>query len=305
LIDENLRQKIHDLIHEYGENGIAQATLWKRIGLTSREGSRYAASLEVDGKITRTRVLEDGHFTYRLVWKKPPKSVSDFLEIKISDGFTAPQSVGEGGLTKAYQWHKNDSTRTSRALLERELDELTQIISKLGLKTQQEPLAQLAHSTFKKVSSAGFCRGRDTEAVTAAVIYAACRSLSVAVGLNDICSLSNANEHVVHKCYREMLQRGLVTPSSVQYSLHLRKVWTKLEKPDLTISVWPEALTILNKAQSIGFTRGRHPDSVAAASIYIASLSHGHPLNQIEIAKAAGITEVTLRNNYSKLMPLL
>jgi len=63
---ESIYQRALKLIIDAGEEGILQSELWRRLGATSREGSRIAIRLERRGLITRKRELHNGRWTYRL-----------------------------------------------------------------------------------------------------------------------------------------------------------------------------------------------------------------------------------------------
>jgi len=63
----DLTSEMYKLILEKGEEGILQSELWKKIGLTSRDGSRIAIRLEKRGMIKREKVLDHGRWTYRLI----------------------------------------------------------------------------------------------------------------------------------------------------------------------------------------------------------------------------------------------
>lgn len=65
--DEDLISKVYKLILESGEKGILQSELWKKLNLTSRDGSRIATRLERRKLIKRERVLEGGRWTYKLI----------------------------------------------------------------------------------------------------------------------------------------------------------------------------------------------------------------------------------------------
>jgi len=49
------------------------------------------------------------------------------------------------------------------------------------------------------------------------------------------------------------------------------------------------------------FLSGRDPTGIAAGAIYAACLYHNVKATQVEIADVAGVTQVTIRNNYPKL----
>jgi len=64
---EDLISKVYKLVLEHGDKGILQSELWKRLNLTSRDGSRIATRLEKRKLIKRERVLEGGRWTYKLI----------------------------------------------------------------------------------------------------------------------------------------------------------------------------------------------------------------------------------------------
>ncbi|MFQ6025561.1 MAG: transcriptional regulator [Nitrosopumilaceae archaeon] len=70
---EKLTGKVCDIIGKY-DDGIFQSDLWKKLKLTSRDGSRLAVKLEKGGIVEREKVLEDGRWTYKLKIKRIPVS---------------------------------------------------------------------------------------------------------------------------------------------------------------------------------------------------------------------------------------
>lgn len=64
---EDLISKVYKLVLEHGDKGILQSELWKKLNLTSRDGSRIATRLEKRRLIKRERVLESGRWTYKLI----------------------------------------------------------------------------------------------------------------------------------------------------------------------------------------------------------------------------------------------
>jgi DNA-binding Lrp family transcriptional regulator len=69
---EDLTSKVFRIVAENGKDGILQSELWKRLDLTSRDGSRLSIRLERRALIKRERVLENGRWTYKLVAIKLP-----------------------------------------------------------------------------------------------------------------------------------------------------------------------------------------------------------------------------------------
>ena len=61
------------------------------------------------------------------------------------------------------------------------------------------------------------------------------------------------------------------------------------------------ALTILEDASTMQITAGKDPMGLAAAALYISCIKCKENVSQKEIALAAGVTEVTIRNRYKGL----
>lgn len=60
--------------------GVLQSDLWRRLGASSREGSRIALKLENKGLVRRERELRSGRWTYRLFPKRLPSSINSIME---------------------------------------------------------------------------------------------------------------------------------------------------------------------------------------------------------------------------------
>lgn len=61
------------------------------------------------------------------------------------------------------------------------------------------------------------------------------------------------------------------------------------------------ALKIINEAKEKRVSAGKDPMGLAAAALYIACYKAGEKKTQKDIADAAGVTEVTVRNRYKTL----
>jgi len=68
--NNSLEQKALKLVFDAGDKGILQSEIWKKLGVSSREGSRMAKKFEEKDKVIREKVLNDGRWTYKLYSKK-------------------------------------------------------------------------------------------------------------------------------------------------------------------------------------------------------------------------------------------
>ena len=78
----------------------------------------------------------------------------------------------------------------------------------------------------------------------------------------------------------------------------IAKIANKANLSEKTIRYAANIMTeVINKE----ITAGKHPMSLAATVLYISSTRYGENITQVEIANAAGLTEVTLRNRLKDL----
>jgi hypothetical protein len=63
---EKLKTTVLELVTKRGDNGMFQSDLWKKLKLSSRDGSRLALKLERQQLVKREKILENGRWTYKL-----------------------------------------------------------------------------------------------------------------------------------------------------------------------------------------------------------------------------------------------
>jgi DNA-binding Lrp family transcriptional regulator len=71
---DKMCNRVCEIIADYETDGVFQSELWKKLKLSSRDGSRLALKLERMGMITREKILEKERWTYKLIIKKIPVS---------------------------------------------------------------------------------------------------------------------------------------------------------------------------------------------------------------------------------------
>jgi len=77
---DDLEYKALHFISNTGSLGVLQADLWRKLGASSREGSRIALKLENKGLIRREKELCEGRWTYRLFPKRLPASINSVID---------------------------------------------------------------------------------------------------------------------------------------------------------------------------------------------------------------------------------
>lgn len=155
---------------------------------------------------------------------------------------------------------------------------------------------------YRKIASLKICRGRNMECVTAAVLYAACRQCNVPRTLREISEIANIPKKEIGKNYRFIgreIQLKVLPTSPRDY---IPRFCSQL-KLDNNVKV--KTLEIINTAYAKELISGRAPPSIAAASLYIATLLCDVRITQREISVVAGVTEVTIRNRYKEFVKKL
>ncbi len=76
---DRLINKVCEIVASYETKGMLQSELWKKLKLSSRDGSRLALKLEKLGMITREKILEKGRWTYKLIIKKTPVTLKSIV----------------------------------------------------------------------------------------------------------------------------------------------------------------------------------------------------------------------------------
>jgi transcription initiation factor TFIIB len=141
-------------------------------------------------------------------------------------------------------------------------------------------------------------RGRSINEITAASLYAACRLTGTPRTLNEISKHSTVPTRDIARCYRFIHN---------ELELDMPNPDPRLRVPRLADTVGAseraqrKAVEILTAAKRAKATSGMHPVGLAAAALYLAGRMYGERITQETIAKASGITEVTIRNRYQKL----
>ena len=198
------------------------------------------------------------------------------------------------------KWHVRARVQSS---LERNLSqasiELERLGAQLGL---PKKVLERALEIYRKALETSLVRGRSIESVMAAAVYAACREMRIPRTLDEIAKYTRSGRKDVARCYRLLIREAAIKvplPNAIDF---VPRIGAMLNLSTATIR---KAIEILKKAQQMGLTAGKDPAGLAAAAIYIAAMLQGEVKTQKEVARAAQVTEVTVRNRYKELVKKL
>jgi transcription initiation factor TFIIB len=160
------------------------------------------------------------------------------------------------------------------------------------------PIKEKAAVVYRKALDKGLVRGRSIAAIAAAALYAACRASGTPRTLREIAEASLVDKKDVARCYRLLLRELDVHMPIADPLTYVSKI---AEKTGISGKTQGAAIQILREARRKRAAAGKDPMGLAAAALYIACLQNNEKKTQKDIAEAAGVTEVTVRNRYKTL----
>jgi transcription initiation factor TFIIB len=175
------------------------------------------------------------------------------------------------------------------------MNELGRLSDKLNT---HGPIKENAAVIYRKALAKGLVRGRSIAAIVAAALYVACRSSETPRTLREIAEASVLNKKEVARCYRLLLRTLDIQMPIADPITYISKIG---ERIGITGQTQGLAIRILREAKKRRIASGKDPMGLAAAALYIACLQVNEKKTQKDIAEAAAVTEVTVRNRYKAL----
>jgi transcription initiation factor TFIIB len=258
-------------------------------------------AFDVEEKVKKTRT--GAPITYTI----PDKGLTTTIDWRNQDSYGKSIPIrNRSWFFRLRRWQRRMriSNATERNLTFA-LNEIDIIASALGL---PKSVREIAAFVYRRALAKNLTRGRSIEGVVAAALYAACRQVGIVRTIDEIAAYSKlqrkkpansrSNKKEIGKTYRFIARELDMKLMPTNPSDYVPKFCTAL---GLSGDIQKEAIEIIRKADERGLTSGRGPVGVAAAAIYIASIVGGERRTQGEVAKVAGVTEVTIRNRYREL----
>lgn len=198
------------------------------------------------------------------------------------------------------KWQKETRTGNlaSRSILLAS-EEIERISNEVGL---NDSIKESALEIFSSSSKAGIVRGRSSEKVAAAAIYTACRLANLPRTLDEIADKSNLNRNELSRLHRLIVRKLKLKITFTSLSNLLPRFATKLALNNL---VQENAQEIIDLVEKSDYRQGISPAALLGAALYISCKNNKIRRSQLEIAKAVGTSEVTLRNRAKEIILLL
>ena len=134
--------------------------------------------------------------------------------------------------------------------------------------------------------------------VVASALYAACRDTETPRTLKDVADAGNIKKKDIARCYRLLHRELELKMPVVDPTQCVAKIASKLQISEKTKRY---GIKVLREAQEHEESAGKDPMGLAAAALYLSCVKNGEDRTQRDIAEAANVTEVTIRNRYKGL----
>lgn len=194
------------------------------------------------------------------------------------------------------KWHIRARVHSSvDRNLAQAMAELDRLVDKIRVPSSVKEQAALI---YRKSLDKGLVRGRSILAIAAASLYASCRFTETPRTLKDVANASLVKKKDIARCYRLLLRELDIKMPTANPVRMVPKIASQLGLNEKTQQA---AIELLHRAEEKKAIAGKDPMGLAAAAIYIACVVESERKTQKEIAEAAGVTEVTVRNRYKGL----
>jgi len=196
-------------------------------------------------------------------------------------------------ITRLRTWDSRSQVQTpADRNLRQALYELNRLKDKLTLSAN---ILEKAAYLYRKALEKKLVRGRSISAMIAASLYAACRDTETPRTLRDIAGAANVKRKEISRCYRLMLRELELKMPVVNSIQCIARISSKLE---ITEKTKRYAVKVLKEVQEREESSGKDPMGLAATALYLSCVQNGVSITQRNLAEAAGVTEVTIRNRY-------
>jgi len=178
-------------------------------------------------------------------------------------------------------------------------NELYRLKDKLSL---TDSVLEKAAYIYRKALAKKLVRGRSISGMIGSSLYAACREVETPRTLKEIAETMNIKKGDLAACYRLLVKELDLKMPVVDSVQNVSRIASKIGLDEKTKR---NAIVILRKAEESKITAGKNPMAMAATALYISCVKLGVRRTQRDLAEAANVTEVTIRNRYKGLLELL
>jgi transcription initiation factor TFIIB len=228
------------------------------------------------------------------------KSLSTVIRVE-KDAFGRPLSPKvKQQMWRLKRWQMRSKVHASQSrnlmLAMSELQRLSEILH------MPSSVVDLASIIYRKTLNDGLVRGRSIKGMVAGALYAAVRFTKVPRTLKEIAEASQRRQKEIARSYGVIVRNLEMRMPIDDPTDYVTKI---AEKAEVSSEVEGLAIKLIREAKRKFATTGKDPSGLAAAALYIVAKQKKEKITQSRLAKAADVTEVTVRNRKRDLLKSL
>jgi transcription initiation factor TFIIB len=216
------------------------------------------------------------------------------------DAFGRPLSPEvKNQMWRLRKWNTRYRNRNIERNLIKAMNELQRISEKVNVPSS---VRETAAVIYRKALNENLIQGRSIAAIVAASLYTACRLNGTPKTLKEITKASLRDRKEITRYYRMLLERLKIKMPFEDPLYYVSKI---AEKAGVSGATQGLAAKIIGEARKKFVTSGKDPMGISAAILHMACRLRKEKVTQKDIADAANISEVTLRNREKELVEKL
>ncbi len=200
----------------------------------------------------------------------------------------------ESQLRRMRKWNRRSMGDSKKRNLSKALPELARIADKLSI-----PNRESAAMIYRNAVDKGITRGREIDQLVTACLYIQCRLDDTPRMIDEFVEATRYSKKEIAGAYRALVNELDIDMSAPKLLAYIPKVGDGV---GISLRTQHLAMDILETAKKYKLTGGRMPSGLAASTLYIASKLSGENTIQDDLAEAADVTTVTIRNRYKELL---
>ncbi|MBI3858841.1 MAG: transcription factor IIB [Thaumarchaeota archaeon] len=199
---------------------------------------------------------------------------------------------------KMRKWQSRTRTINSEERgLSNVLSKINELCESLNL---PDNVAETAAQIYRTSAKMKVAKSKSIIGMTAATVYLACRKCGVSRTLKEVARASGMEKGSVARYFRLVLkevEKEYVPPPSVE-----KYISKLINTAKIDARVEHLALKLSGSTADSKISSGKAPAGLAAAYVYLSSVMIGQHIPQREVAEAAEVTEVTVRNRCREIL---
>jgi transcription initiation factor TFIIB len=199
-------------------------------------------------------------------------------------------SEQRGNMQRMIRWNKiSSSNRSHHRNLNNAFSVLLRIRDKLSL---SDPVVEKAAYYYRKSLELNLLKGRSINGFVVACVYIACREAGMVRSMEEISKSIDTDHIFPGKCYRFLSRRLKIKTPQIDPRPLLSRIANNAGVSETSLRKAAQMMSVLKDDP---VSSGKDPNAMAAAVLYGACLAQGENLHQVQLARAANLSVVTIR----------